>query len=196
MMTHGMSLYKNILTKDTSTKSREWILERNDQRFSLEITHISNENRWSFFIGANEDPLVTKAIREVATHKVFHQTLERIVGKDPVMIEITAITSARGAEDQNWHHDIIADRSPAKFGRSFIPSYSLFMTLQDTTAAMGATDVCPGTYMCSNTDAECTCGDVGFQVSGSGAWEQGVKCPRTVSVFGSLANKNYMYHER
>ena len=173
-MTHGMSLYKNILTKDTSTKLRDWVLERNKSlKKDDEISVISNENRWSFYIGANEHPVVTKAIREVATHKVFRQALERIVGKDPAIIEMTAITSAYGAEDQFWHHDVVAEGSPAKFGRSFIPSYSLFMTLQDTTSAMGATEVCPGTYMCSNGDSERTCGDVGFQVSGSGAWEQG-----------------------
>ena len=174
MMTHGMSLYKNILTKDTSTKLREWILDRNKSlKEEDEIDVISNENRWSFYIGANEHPLVTKAIREVATHKVFRQALERIVGKDPAIIEMTAITSAYGAEDQFWHHDIVAEGSPAKYGRSFIPSYSLFMTLQDTTAAMGATDVCPGTYMCSNSDADRTCSGLAFQVSGSGIWEQG-----------------------
>ncbi|GFH48196.1 hypothetical protein CTEN210_04672 [Chaetoceros tenuissimus] len=174
MLTHGMSVYKNILKKDTASKLREWILERNKSlNKGDEIDVIANENRWSFYIGANEDPIVTEAIKEVANHKIFLPAVEKIVGTNPAIIEMTAITSAYGAEDQFWHHDIVAEGSPAKYGRSFIPSYSLFMNLQDTTAAMGATEVCPGTYRCTNSDSDRTCREDGFQVSGDGVWEQG-----------------------
>lgn len=175
MLTHGMSVYRNILKQETAADLRKWVLERNKSlQKKDEIDVISNTNRWSFYIGANDHPSVTKAIQEVATHPVFRPALEKIVGVNPAIIEMTAITSAFGAEDQFWHHDIIAEGSPAKYGQSFIPSYSLFMALQDTTAAMGATEVCPGTYMCSNSDAEWTCGEHGFQVSGpSDKWRQG-----------------------
>jgi hypothetical protein len=169
-----MSIYRNILKQETASELREWVLERNkSMKKKDEIDVISNTNRWSFYIGANDHPTVTKAIYEVATHPVLRPALEKIVGVNPAVIEMTAITSAYGAEDQFWHHDIIAEGSPAKYAQSFIPSYSLFMALQDTTAAMGATEVCPGTYMCSNSDAEWTCGENGFQVSGSGKWNQG-----------------------
>ena len=33
-------------------------------------------------------------------------------------------------------------------GRTFADMYSIFIPLQDTTAAMGATDACPGEYVC------------------------------------------------
>lgn len=174
MLTHGMSIYRNILKQETAAELREWVLERNkSMKKKDEIGVISNTNRWSFYIGANDHPSVTKAIYEVATHPVFRPALEKIVGSNPAIIEMTAITSAYGAEDQFWHHDIIAEGSPAKYAQSFIPSYSLFMALQDTTAAMGATEVCPGTYMCSNSDADWTCGEYGFQVSGSDKWKRG-----------------------
>ncbi len=131
MLIHGMSVYQNILNDDTATNLRSWILERNKSLNKKdEIDVISNENRWSFYIGANDNEFVTRALKEVATHEVFRPALERIVGRNPAIIEMTAITSAYGAGDQFWHHDIIPDGSPAKLGRSFIPSYSLFMTLQ------------------------------------------------------------------
>eukprot|EP00557_Chaetoceros_sp_GSL56_P003301 CAMPEP_0176499164 /NCGR_PEP_ID=MMETSP0200_2-20121128/12761_1 /TAXON_ID=947934 /ORGANISM="Chaetoceros sp., Strain GSL56" /LENGTH=1000 /DNA_ID=CAMNT_0017897525 /DNA_START=94 /DNA_END=3096 /DNA_ORIENTATION=+ len=171
MLTHGMSIYRDILKQETAAELRDWVLERNkSMKRKDEIDVLSNTNRWSFYIGANDHPSVTKAIHEVVTHQVFRPALEKIVGANPAIIEMTAITSAYGAEDQDWHHDIIAEGSPAKYAQSFIPSYSLFMALQDTTAAMGATEVCPGTYMCSIAWA---CDEYGFQVSGSGQWKQG-----------------------
>ncbi|GFH48193.1 hypothetical protein CTEN210_04669 [Chaetoceros tenuissimus] len=174
MLTHGMSVYKNILKKDTAIKLREWILERNKSlNKGDEIDVIANENRWSFYIGANEDPIVTEAIKEVANHEIFLPAVEKIVGTNPAIIEMTAITSAYGAKDQIWHYDIPAEGSPAKYGRSFIPSYSLFMNLQDTTAAMGATEVCPGTYRCTNSGDFDAYQEDGFPVSGDGVWEQG-----------------------
>jgi hypothetical protein len=131
ILTHGMSVYQNILSDETATNLRSWILERNKALNTKdEIDVISNENRWSFYIGANDDPLVSKALNEVATHEVFRPALEKIVGRNPAIIEMTAITSGYGAADQFWHHDIMPEGSPAKVARSFIPSYSLFMTLQ------------------------------------------------------------------
>lgn len=174
MMIHGMSMYKNILDDETSDSLRSWILERNKSlKKTDEINVISNENRWSFYIGVNEHPSITKALNQIVHHEQFRPALEKIVGPDPAVIEMTAITSSYGAEDQFWHPDIVSTGSPAKYVRSFVPSYSLFITLQDTSAEMGATDVCPGTYMCSNSDAAETCEKVGFQVSGDGEWKKG-----------------------
>jgi hypothetical protein len=131
ILTHGMSVYQNVLSDDTASELRSWVLERNQALNTKdEIDVISNENRWSFYIGANDNPLVSKALHEVATNEVFRPAVEKIVGRNPAIIEMTAITSAYGAADQFWHHDIISNGSPAKFARSFIPSYSLFMTLQ------------------------------------------------------------------
>jgi hypothetical protein len=58
---------------------------------------------------------------------------------------------------------VVSSGSAAKYARHFIPSYSLFVPLQNTTAEMGATGVCPGTHMCSKT---AFCEQTGFQVSG------------------------------
>ena len=52
--------------------------------------------------------------------------------------------SAYGAGDQHWHADNDFQGSQMHFARSFVPMYSLFIPLQDTTAKMGATSACPG----------------------------------------------------
>ncbi len=172
MMVHGMSMYQNILKPDTADNLRTWILQRNKSiKKGDEIGVIANENRWSFFIGTNEDPAVTKALQEITTHEVFRPALEKIVGRNPAIIEMTAITSAFGAEDQFWHPDVVPGGSPAKYARSFIPSYALFIALQDISSEMGATDVCPGTFMCGE-EAD-MCEGHSFQVSGKNGWKSG-----------------------
>jgi hypothetical protein len=58
-----------------------------------------------------------------------------------------------------------------KYGRKYIPSYSLFIPLQNVTAEMGATGICPGTHMCAEADF---CSETGFQTSGkSNNWPLG-----------------------
>mmetsp|Transcript_2112 Transcript_2112/g.3098 ORF Transcript_2112/g.3098 Transcript_2112/m.3098 type:complete len:1125 (-) Transcript_2112:123-3497(-) len=165
MMVHGMSMYPQILQSSTASNLRDWILERNTQIAPEdEIDVIANEHRWSFYIGANEHPSVTKALHEITHHPVFRQALEQIVGPNPAIIEMTAITSEYGAADQFWHPDVIPQGSAAKYAQSFVPSYALFVALQDITDMMGATEVCPGTYMCGE-EAD-VCDGHGFQVSG------------------------------
>jgi len=82
----------------------------------------------------------------------------------PSLID-SAVTSAFGATDQRWHEDIVPEGSGAKYARNFIPSYSLFIPLQNTTKAMGATEICPGTHMCADGPND-FCLDTGFPMSG------------------------------
>jgi hypothetical protein len=44
-----------------------------------------------------------------------------------------------------------------------VPTYNLFIPLQNVTAEMGATWICPGTHMCSESSF---CSETGFQASG------------------------------
>jgi hypothetical protein len=175
MMVHGMSIYKNIISPETANALRTYVLDRNKNlKAKDEIGVIENENRWSFGIGANDHPSVSKALNEIATHEVLRPALEKIAGKNPAMIEMTAITAAYGALDQEWHPDVVSMGSPAKYVTKFVPSYALFITLQDTSAEMGATEICPGTYMCGNDNAHNTCLDYGFKVSGkNNLWRLG-----------------------
>lgn len=47
------------------------------------------------------------------------------------------------------------------------------LDIQDTSATMGATDLCPGTHMCGSSDAESVCVGNSFQASGDGYWKGG-----------------------
>lgn len=163
MLTHGVSVYPNLLSPETAAEVKAFIVKQNllEENFWV----IENENRYSFGIRVNQHPSVSKALREILHNPVLIPALEQIVGKNPAIIEFTAITSTPGATTQRYHQDVVPEGSAAKYARSFSPSYSLFIPLQNTTAAMGATDICPGSHMCADGALE-YCDQTGFQVSG------------------------------
>lgn len=171
MLTHGTSIYPNLLTNETATELRDWIARENHIREGWSV--IENQNRFTWGIDINMHPKLQTFWQELASNKQLLEGLEAIVGPDPAVIEFTAITSSYGAEDQYMHADLIPGGSPTKYARSFVPSYSLFVPLQDTTYGMGATHVCPGTHLCSEADD--VCAEHGaFAVSGeTGVWKMG-----------------------
>ena len=131
MMVHGMSMYKDIIDKDTAASLRSYIIKRNKKLSHKEaIGVLENKNRWSFGIGANDHPSVGKALNEIVTNEKLRPALEKIAGRNPAVIEMTAITAGYGADDQGWHPDVVASGSPTKYTTKFAPSYALFITLQ------------------------------------------------------------------
>jgi hypothetical protein len=165
-MTHGVSMYQDLLTPETAHDLREFILEENKKQEGYYV--IQNEFRYSWGIDVNMHPAIYKYWKELASNKVLVQGLQEIMGPDPAVIEFTAITSAYGAKDQHDHQDVVPPGSGAKFSQSFIPSYSLFIALQDTSYNMGATRVCPGSHLCSDgCDDNCHDGR-NIAVSGDG----------------------------
>lgn len=166
---HGMSIFPNLLKPETAAAMREYVLRKNYALTEDEaIWLISNNQRWSFPIGADDDPSVPPVLQEIATHESFQKAIEALMGEDPAMVEFTAITSAYGAADQHWHADNDYTASQMHYARSFVPMYSLFIPLQDTTAKMGATSACPGTHLCGNELGLSTlCEELNFQVTDS-----------------------------
>lgn len=82
MMVHGASMYQDLLSQDTADSLRNWVLERNvNMNVKDAINVIENTNRWSFYVGVNDDEIVSKAIHEIASHKTFRPALEKIVGR-------------------------------------------------------------------------------------------------------------------
>jgi hypothetical protein len=160
MMTHGAMVIPQVLQPDTVQNLRDYIVARNagvadKEKFPVSQGH--DGSRLSYGIDATEHPAVTAAIRQVASNPVVGQILQGLLGDlDPASAEITAITAFAGCEDQSWHQDTKVDGNAIKFARTYSHSYSLFLPLQDTTAAMGATDICPGTHYCTN-DLENMC---------------------------------------
>ena len=90
---HGMSIFPNILTPETAEEMRKWVLHRNaNLNEDDEIPLISNKQRWSFPIGADEDPSVPPVLKEIATHVMLQDTMDLIFDEDPALVELTAIT--------------------------------------------------------------------------------------------------------
>jgi len=166
---HGMSIYPNLLSPETSANMRDYVLRKNAALTKDDaIWLIANKNRWSFAIGADDDPAVAPVLQEVATNPSFQAAIEGLMGENPAMVEFTAITSGYGATDQHWHADTEYGASSMHYARSFVPMYSLFIPLQDTTAQMGATSACPGTHLCGE-ESKLThvCDGHNFQVEDS-----------------------------
>ena len=166
---HGVSIFPQILKPKTANAMREYVLKRNAALTSDDaIPLISQHQRWSFPIGANDDPSIPPVLNEIATHPLLSAAMEKIFGKDAAMVELTAITSAYGAGDQHWHADNDYMSSQQHYARSFVSMYSLFIPLQDTTAAMGATSACPGTHLCGEeSKLNEICNGLNFQVHDS-----------------------------
>eukprot|EP00536_Pseudo-nitzschia_multiseries_P009342 jgi/Psemu1/258035/estExt_Genewise1Plus.C_2580037 len=173
MLTHGVSVYPDLLTNETATELRDWIARENYLRESWSV--IENQNRFTWGIDVNSHPKLQTYWQELAANDKFREGLEAVVGPNPAVIEFTAITSSYGAEDQFMHADVIPHASATKYARSFVPSYSLFIPLQDTTYEMGATHVCPGTHQCSEADGICSeYGALAVSGEGDGAvWSMG-----------------------
>ena len=175
MMRHGMTIFPSLMKDETMDNLRSFILKRNGELTDQEeIPLDGSHNRWSFGIGASEDPIVEQALYEISTNSELTTTLQTLLGDvNPAVVEITAITAAHGATFQGFHADVKPLASSVKYSRSFTHSYSLFVPLQDTTSRMGATELCPGTHYCSN-DLTHVCETHGFQAaSEEQIWKKG-----------------------
>jgi hypothetical protein len=182
-MKHGASIFPDLLSAETADKVRNFILKQNAKNEDM-IEVIENTNRWSFGMRVDQDPSVAAALQEVLSNSFLVQAIEKIMGPDPAVIEFTGITSAYGAKKQRWHADVVPEGNGVKWGRNFVPSYSLFIPLQNVTGGMGATEVCPGSHMCADGCFE-YCPTHGFQVSGEqDRWVQG---------YGALVNQQTMH---
>lgn len=171
---HGFTVFQSILKPETCENLRNYIVARNHEITEEESIYvIEGQNRYSFGLGT-EEVSVRNALMEIGNSPRLRPALEAILGPDPALIELTAITAANGAVAQWWHDDVVSKGSPVQFGRAFGPSYSVFIQLQNTTKEMGATSCCPGTHFCSQGSMEQFCNDYGFQlVNDNGYWGQG-----------------------
>jgi hypothetical protein len=171
---HGFTVFRQALQPETSKILRDYVVSRNYNLTEQEAIYvIENKNRYSFGLDT-EVPTVAAAMKELTTHKLLRDSVEKILGPDPALIEMTAITIAYGAVNQWWHDDVIPRGSPVRHGRAFGPSYSIFVQLQNTTKEMGATSACPGTYYCSGGIELELCENHGYQVvNEEGHWAAG-----------------------
>jgi len=178
MMTHGSVLFPDLLSPDTVTELRKFVVAKNAAILGTpaEFPVSQGYRRISYGIEATEDPAVIRALKEIHDNINLQHLLEGLLGENPALTEITAITAQYGCEAQAWHPDVKPDGNGVMFGRTYSHSYSLFIPLQDTTGEMGATDLCAGTHYCATMDLHELCDQnrIGMhQVSGLGYWPAG-----------------------
>jgi hypothetical protein len=101
-MEHGFTVIQNVISDGTMTALRDLIDYKNHHEESMYV--IEGKHRFSIMFGT-EDKIVRDALEEIANHRQFRDTLEEIMGPDPAMIEMTAISSSAGAVAQWWHSD-------------------------------------------------------------------------------------------
>jgi hypothetical protein len=178
MMTHGSVLFPGLLGSETVRDLRQFIVDKNAavKGTAAEFPMSQAYQRISYGIEATEHPAVVRALKQIHDNVELQHLLEGLLGENPALTEITAITAGYGCSSQAWHPDVKPDGNGVMFGRTYSHSYSLFITLQNTTGPMGATDICPGTHYCAGDDLHKLCEEkkIGMhQVSGQGFWPEG-----------------------
>lgn len=109
---HGFSIFQGVLTEDVMHDLRTYVDAKNRKLTEEEsIFVIEGDNRFSFGLGT-EEPCVALAVKQLATN--MGPALEKVLGKNPALIEMTAITSSYGAINQYWHDDVIASASVSR----------------------------------------------------------------------------------
>lgn len=102
---HGIGIIPQVFNHTTADALRKWILaenEKNPPHFDL----LQKENRFSIAVRVNDDPSISQTLREIATHPVLRPALEKIVGKNPSITELSTFTTGYGAKAQHWHKDM------------------------------------------------------------------------------------------
>lgn len=172
MLEHGAVAFQNVLSNDTASELRAYLAQKHHEKESLGYNEVMWDeiSRLSLGIGTNDHPtVIAEAMQQVGTHPVVKRTLEGILGPDPAIVEISTLTSLNGAEDQGLHTDSDWFGSSLLYSRNFLHSYSMFISLQDSSRVMGATTVCPGSHYCADMDLEEMCLENGaFEVSTNG----------------------------
>jgi hypothetical protein len=152
IMKHGALVFPQLLQPDTITHLRQFVVDKNAAVRGTEAEYPVSQgyNRISYGIEGGEDPAVVRALKEIHDHAELKQLLQGLVGRDPAVTEVTAITASYGCPHQVWHADVKQDGNALQWSRTYSHSYSLFIPLQDTTSEMGPTDLCPGTHYCAD----------------------------------------------
>lgn len=163
MQLHGAGMIPDLLSPNMTSELRGSVLRMNANEPTHKMFDLKEKgNRWSLRLNPldlTNDPhrSVQRALKEIAAHPVFRTTLEQLLGDDPAIVEIAAITSDPGAPGQDWHSDTWGDAASVTLGRRHSSMYSLFLYLQDTDESMGPTGFCPGTHMCTDSMEDCPC---------------------------------------
>eukprot|EP00980_Cylindrotheca_fusiformis_P018630 scaffold6189_cov101-Cylindrotheca_fusiformis.AAC.5 len=142
---HGVAFVREILSPSTAQDLRSYILKANHE---IEGTFVKDDDNRFHIIPDPTEPPIQAALKEVASHEVFRPLIDGVLGPSSSLVALSVITNLYGAGGQDWHYDTAM--SHATHPSYFVPEYTLAIPLQDTTNAMGATQICPGTHVCAD----------------------------------------------
>jgi len=165
VMTHGAAVMKDIIGHDTARELRAYLETRHHEFHSNNLELPWDELFWdgdggsrlSLGLGPEDASIVARSIAEVGSNVELKKTLESILGKDPAVVEVSTLSTMHDAKPQGIHTDSDYFGSSVLYTRSFLHSYTMFISLQDTTSRMGATTICPGTHWCADIDLADLC---------------------------------------
>mmetsp|Transcript_22667 Transcript_22667/g.53762 ORF Transcript_22667/g.53762 Transcript_22667/m.53762 type:complete len:1138 (-) Transcript_22667:139-3552(-) len=165
VLTHGAVVMKDILSPAVARELRKYLETRHHEFHSNNLELPWDElfwdgdggNRLSLGLGPEDAPIVSRAIAEVGSNSQLKKTLEATLGKDPAVVEVSTLSTMHNADPQGIHTDSDYFGSSVLYTRSFLHSYTMFISLQNTTSRMGATTVCPGTHWCADEDLASLC---------------------------------------
>eukprot|EP00934_Nitzschia_sp_Nitz4_P008966 Nitzschia sp. Nitz4//scaffold233_size31335//12897//13858//NITZ4_007948-RA/size31335-snap-gene-0.15-mRNA-1//1//CDS//3329543370//8956//frame0 len=169
MLVHGVSVFPGLEDRKTADAFRNFTMEKN--------ANLPEDELVKRGCTAHDDPSVLPLLNQVYADARLHDTLELLLGPDPAVIKMHTISSSYGAKEQDWHANVLHSTSYASNGRDFMVHFSLFIPLQDTSASMGATGICPGTQYCSRvakrTHSRCRQVASGDSPNGTRMWKTG-----------------------
>jgi hypothetical protein len=172
---HGAQILPRLISEETASELRAFVLQKNRENVDMIEDILENESRFSFALQVDQHPSVAKAMKELLSNEMLLDAFEATFGdRDPVVLELVVLTSVYGAKAQEWHPDVPGDTSATKYGLHYFDYYSMFIPLQNTTEAMGATQICPGTHMCNTMELPYATHESCFPViDDQGMWETG-----------------------
>jgi hypothetical protein len=90
MLKHGITIYPNLISQNTSQQLRETIIEYNHIEENYHV--IGKDNRNSYGIQLDQHPSIRKAMNEILSNQLLADSLTKIIGDDPAVYKFHAIT--------------------------------------------------------------------------------------------------------
>ena len=142
-----------LLQPSTVSKLREYFVHQN--KHVPEEAHFpvsQGEGRLSYGLNVyDNDAILIQALHEIHQHAELQGHLQKFFRThNPAVTELTVMTASNGCSHQTWHMDTKIEGNNLLYARNYLPSLSLFVALQDTTPAMGVTQVVPRSHVCPN----------------------------------------------
>jgi ectoine hydroxylase-related dioxygenase (phytanoyl-CoA dioxygenase family) len=134
-----------VLSTEAVDVLKRYVTAENQKQKDNQLYVHNSENRYHILLHDNV-PEFQQAAVEIANHKILRAVLDHTLGKHCTLVSASVITNTYGAKGQEWHYDTAT--SAAVYPDYIVAEYTVAVALQDTTADMGATGVCPGTHEC------------------------------------------------